>query len=193
MFHFEIGWKWLTKAAYNPYGSTKIYFPTQLSIGAICMDIYYLHCENVSLINFTRVTGVLDLGKCLSLDADNLPSADHISPVQPGHDPSLINYWHFIFHICSIWSQTSSDFQLCLPETQVVCMCVCVWLCVYVSVCLYLGLCVCLSVCLWVCVSVCVFPLLRSQVTLPPAKLPQWRQCVWRQFDNAHTHADCLH
>ena len=35
-----------------------------------------------SVLNFGRVSALLDLGECLSLDADNLPSAVHLSLVQ---------------------------------------------------------------------------------------------------------------
>ena len=51
------------------------------------------------------------------VDADNLPSAVHISPVEPGHDITTIELW--TFHICSIWSQISSDFWMCLLVTEV--------------------------------------------------------------------------
>ena len=40
-------------------------------------------------MNFRRVTGLLDLGECLSLDADDLPCAAHISPEQTGYDPFM--------------------------------------------------------------------------------------------------------
>ena len=35
-----------------------------------------------SVLNFRRVTGRFDLGECQSLDADDLPSAVHLSPVK---------------------------------------------------------------------------------------------------------------
>ena len=50
--------------------------------GEIHSVIQYQHSENACLLNFRTVTGLLDLGECLSLDANNLPSAAHISPVE---------------------------------------------------------------------------------------------------------------
>ena len=72
---------------------TKIYFLSQLAIGAICCDILYQLCENVCLLNFRRVTGMIDLGEYWSLDADNLASAVYLSPVQtpkPSNDGSIL-------------------------------------------------------------------------------------------------------
>ena len=40
---------------------------------------------------------MLDLGEFLPLDVDNLPSAVNISPVKPGHDPTMTELWTFIF------------------------------------------------------------------------------------------------
>ena len=34
--------------------------------------------------------GLLNLRECLLPDADNLPRAVNISPVQPGHDPNMM-------------------------------------------------------------------------------------------------------
>ena len=45
------------------------------------------------------------------------PSAVHIWPVQPCHDPAMIEW--LIFNIVSIWSQTRSDFWLCLSGKHV--------------------------------------------------------------------------
>ena len=56
---------------------------------------------------------MLDLGEFQSLDATNLLTAVYLSPVT---DPTTIKLW--LFTVCSIWSQTSSDFQLCLLETE---------------------------------------------------------------------------
>ena len=93
-----IFWAWFTTAAYNPYGLTNIYLPTLLSIGAICRVIY----DNVYLLNFRRVTGLLDLGECLLMDSDILPSAVQISPVHtarplPHHD-KMMNVL-YLFHL----------------------------------------------------------------------------------------------
>ena len=57
-------------------------FTTQLAIGAIHRIIKYQLCEIVFLFNFRRLTSMLDLGECLSLHANNLPSAVYLSPVQ---------------------------------------------------------------------------------------------------------------
>ena len=53
------------------------------------------------------------MGECLSQDADNLPSAVYLSPVET---PSTSHDGRFC--VC-VWSQTSSDFWLCLLETTV--------------------------------------------------------------------------
>ena len=54
---------------------------------------------DVCLLSFRRVPGLLNLGEGLSLDADNLPSPVHISPVQPGYDPAhhdiMMDIWHW--------------------------------------------------------------------------------------------------
>ena len=45
-----------------------------------CQFSFLLLSESV--LNFRRVTNMVDLGECLSLDADNLPSAVYLSTVQ---------------------------------------------------------------------------------------------------------------
>ena len=47
-----------------------------------------------SVLNFRRVTGILDLGGYQSLDADNLSTAVFLSPVQTS---PLLSYGHFMF------------------------------------------------------------------------------------------------
>ena len=55
-----------------------------------------------------------DLEEDLSLDADNLLSAVYLLTVQTPQTSG-----DGFLNICSIGSQTSSDFRLCLPKTQV--------------------------------------------------------------------------
>ena len=52
------------------------------SIGALLRDIYCQLCEKVSLLNLRRVTSKLYFGECLSLIAEILASAVHLSPLK---------------------------------------------------------------------------------------------------------------
>ena len=55
----------------------------------------YQLCENIIVLNFRRVTGMLDLGDCLSLDTDKIPPAVYVSPVQTP-PPSNGGYFMFV-------------------------------------------------------------------------------------------------
>ena len=95
-----------------------------LGIGEISWNISYQPCENVCLPNFRRLTGMLAVGKGLLLDADNLPSAVYLSPVQI-QPPS--NNGHF-FLAAPAWNASvelicAAQGKLSKEESEVECLC----------------------------------------------------------------------